>query len=127
MYAESLINTDKIDESHTVLEQLNIDFNGLTKIQKLHMKSYLDYVWGIYYFKKDDLVSAKSFAEKSIKDYKAELDIYLTNSLLLLGKIHDLKGHRSKAKNAYKKCIELDNNSTAVNLAKIYMETPYRK
>jgi len=127
MHAESLIRLENLDESYKVLEQLNLDFKGLTDTQKLHMKSYLDYVWGLYYFKLDDLVNAKYFAESSIKDYKAELDIYLTNSLLLLGNIHDLNGHRTKAKAAYKKCIKLDNNSEAVLLAKIYIEEPFKR
>ena len=39
--------------------------------------------------------------ENSINDYKAELDIYLTNSLLLLGNIHDFKGNRSRSE----KCL----------------------
>ncbi len=62
-----------------------------------------------------------------IADYKAELDIYLTNSLLLTGNIHDINGNRSEAKNAYQECIKLDNNSEAVRLAKIFLDNPYKK
>lgn len=127
MYAESLLKTNDLPTTYSALEQLNSDFVDLTDTQKLHMKSYLDYVWGLYYFEIGELGEAANFANTAIKDYKAELDIYLTCSLLLLGNIHDLNGDRKEAKIAYKKCIELDNNSEACNLAKIYLETPYQR
>ena len=127
MYAESLIKTNNIGEVQTVLEQLNTDISDLTDTQKLHMSSYLDYVWGLYYFEQDDLITAKQLAENAINNYQAELDFYLAYSLLLLGNIHDLLGNRKEAKIAYKKCIELDNNSDAVNLAMIYVDTPFQK
>ena len=127
MYSESLIKTGNFEKANSVLSQLDKDFNDLTKIQKLHMKSYLDYEWSLFWFEQNQLDKALAYADKSIKDYKAELDIYLTNSLLLLGNIHDLKGNRSKAKDAYKRCIKLDNNSEAVLLAKIYIEEPFKR
>ena len=127
MYAESLIKTGNYEKANTVLLTLNEDYNGLTKIQKLHMKSYLDYEWALYWFEQNQLDRALTFTENSIKDYKAELDIYLTNSLLLLGNIYDLNGNRSEAQIAYQKCIKLDNNSEAVRLAKIYLDNPYKK
>ena len=127
MYAESLIKTKKHKEVHDVLLQLDNDYKDLTPTQKYNMKSYLDYEWALYWFEKDQYNKALTFTENSIKDYQAELDIYLTNSLLLLGNIHDINGNRSDAKIAYKKCIDLDNNSDAVYLAKIYIEKPYKK
>lgn len=127
MYAESLIKNKSIDKSFEVLEQLNLDFIGLTDTQKLHMKSYLDCVWGLYHFEQGNLKKAINFAETAIDDYKAELDIYLTCSLLLLGNIHDVNGDRQKAINAYKKCVKLDNNSDACNLAQYYLEKPYKR
>ena len=127
MYAESLIKTEDYGQANTVLLQLNEDFTDLTPTQKVQMKSYLDYEWGLYWFEKDNLAKTKKYAENSIKDYKAELDIYLTNSLLLLGNVYDVLGNRKEAKTAYKKCIDLDNNSDAVRLANIYMDKPYKK
>ncbi len=127
MYSESLIKTGNFEKANSVLSQLDKDFNDLTKIQKRHMKSYLDYEWALYWFEQNQLDKALAYTDKSIKDYKAELDIYLTNSLLLLGNIHDLKGNRSKAKDAYKRCIKLDNNSEAVLLAKVYIEEPFKR
>ena len=126
MYAESLIKTENHDKSKSVLLQLDKDFNELTNTQKLHMKSYLDYEWALYWFEQNQIEKALTFSEHSINNYKAELDIYLTNSLLLLGNIHDVTGNRSKAKIAYKKCIKLDNNSEAVRLARIYVNNPYK-
>ena len=127
MYAESLIKTGNHDQAHTVLLQLNKDFEDLTNTQKLNMKSYLDYEWALYWFEQNQSDKALIFIESSIEDYRAELDIYLTNSLLLLGNLHDENGNRSEAKNAYQKCIKLDNNSEAVRLAKIFMDNPYKK
>ena len=127
MYAECLIKSDTYEMANTVLLQLNKDFVDLTDTQKLNMKSYLDYEWALYWFEQNQYENALQFVEKSISDYNAELDIYLTNSLLLLGIIHDINGDHPKAKIAYKECIKLDNNSEAVRLAQIYMKTPYRK
>jgi hypothetical protein len=127
MYVESLIKTGNHDQAKTVLLQLDIDFNGLTSTQKLHMKSYLDYEWALYWFKQSQFDKARLYTEHSIMDYRAELDIYLANSLLLLGNIHDVNGNRSEAKMAYQKCIKLDNNSNSVRLAKIYIDNPYKK
>jgi len=126
MYAESLIKTENLEKVNSVLQQLNKDFSELTNTQKLHMKSYLDYEWALYWFEQNQLDQSIIFTENSINNYKAELDIYLTNSLLLLGNIHDLNGNRSEARVAYKKCIKLDNNSEAVRLARIYVDNPYK-
>ncbi len=126
MYVESLIKTENYEKAITILLQLDKDFDGLTSIQKLHMKSYLEYEWALYWFEQNQIEKALTFSEHSINNYKAELDIYLTNSLLLLGNIHDVTGNRSKAKIAYKKCIKLDNNSEAVRLARIYVNNPYK-
>ncbi|MFC1786050.1 tol-pal system YbgF family protein [Candidatus Neomarinimicrobiota bacterium] len=127
MYAESLIKTEDYGQANTVLLKLNKDFMDLTPTQKFQMKSYLDYEWALYWFEQDQYNKALTFTENSIKDYQAELDIYLTNSLLLLGNIQDVIGNRSTAKIAYQKCIKLDNNSDAVHLAKIYIDEPYKK
>ncbi|MEE8342033.1 MAG: hypothetical protein V3R52_08055 [Candidatus Neomarinimicrobiota bacterium] len=125
MYAESLIRKENFNQAKTVLLQMDLDFNNLTTVQKLHMKSYLDYEWALYWFEQDQFDKALKFAENSIADYEAELDIYLTNSLLLLGNIFDINRDRSQARIAYRKCIDLDNNSEAVRLAKIYIDNPY--
>ncbi len=127
MYAESLIKTEDYGQANTVLLKLNKAFMDLTPTQKFQMKSYLDYEWALYWFEQDQYDKALTFTENSIKNYQAELDIYLTNSLLLLGNIHDINGNRHKAEIAYKKCIDLDNNSDAVHLAKIYIDKPYKK
>ena len=127
MYTESLIKTGNDVEALKQLNQLEQDFLDLTPTQKLNLKSYFDYEWALYWFEQNQFDKSLKLAESSIADYEAELDIYLTNSLLLLGNIHDVNGNRSEAKNAYQKCITLDNNSEAVRLAKIFMDNPYKK
>jgi tetratricopeptide (TPR) repeat protein len=127
MYTESLTKTGNYDQANTILTQLDKDFEELTHTQKLNLKSYLEYEWALYWFEHDQYYEASKLLRSSIADYKAELDIYLTNSLLLTGNIHDINGNRSEAKNAYQKCIKLDNNSEAVRLAKIFLDNPYKK
>jgi tetratricopeptide (TPR) repeat protein len=127
MFIESLIKTGNYDQANTILLQLDKDFEDLTYIQKLNLKSYLEYEWALLWFEQDQYDKALKLAESSIVDYKAELDIYLTNSFLLLGNIHDIYGNRSEAKIAYQKCTKLDNNSEAVRLAKIFKDNPYKK
>ena len=127
MYSESLIKNNRPNDAKKVLHQLDKDFHGLTDMQKLQMKSYLDYVWGLYYFENNDLEKALTFAQSAVEDYEAELDIYLTYSLLLLGNIHDLNGDRKKAIIAYKACIELDNNSEAVIRANKYLKSKFTR
>ena len=127
MYAESLIKTGNYEKAQAVLLQLNEEFKDLTTTQQLNLKSYLYNEWALYWFEQEQFNKALIFAESSIADYQAELDIYLTNSLLLVGNIHDVNGNRSKAKIAYRKCIKLDNNSEAVRLAKIYIDEPFKK
>lgn len=127
MYAESLIKTGNYVEALKQLNQLEQDFPNLTATQKNNLKSYLDYEWALYWFEQNQFDKALKLVENAIADYRAELDIYLTNSLLLLGNIHDTNRNRAEAKIAYKKCIKLDNNSDAVRLAKLYIDNPYKK
>ena len=127
MYTESLIKTGNDVDAQKQLKQLELDFTNLTLTQKTNLKSYLEYEWALYWFKQNQFEKALNFTKQSINNYQAELDIYLTNSLLLLGNIHDINGNRSEAKKAYQKCIKLDNNSEAVRLAKIFMDNPYKK
>lgn len=127
MYTESLIKTGDDVEALKQLNQLEQDFPNLTATQKNNLKSYLDYEWALYWFEQNQFDKALKLVENAIADYRAELDIYLTNSLLLLGNIHDTNRNRLEAKIAYQKCIKLDNNSDAVRLAKIYIDNPYKK
>jgi hypothetical protein len=39
--------------------------------------------------------------------------------------IHDRKGNREEAKQAYQACLSLDNNSTAITKAKKYLNSPF--
>ena len=52
--------------------------------------------------------------DKAIENYSGELDIILGNLFLLKGKVFDLQGDRRNAIEYYKKCIGLNNLSSAI-------------
>jgi len=127
LYIESLLKTGKTDNVLVMLKKLDDELINLTSIQISHFQSYLDYEWSLYWFLKDDIEKSLKYLERGVVNYQAELDIFLGNSYLLQGNIYDLLNKRSKAKISYKNCIELDNNSEAVNLAKVYLKVPFQK
>ena len=127
LYIESLLKIGKTDNVLEMLKKLDDELTNLTSIQISHFKSYLDYEWALYWFLKDELEKALKYLERGIANYQAELDVFLGNSYLLQGNIYDILDNRSKAKSAYKNCIELDNNSYSVKLAKTYFKTPFQK
>jgi hypothetical protein len=54
------------------------------------------------------------------------LDIILGNAYLLQGMTYDMMNDRIEAKSSYKKCLKLDNFSSAMNKAKQYLNQPYQ-
>ena len=61
----------------------------------------------------------------AIENYSGELDIILGNLFLLKGKVFDLQGDRRNAIEYYKKCIGLNNLSSAIKESKQYLKKPY--
>ena len=71
---------------------------------------------------------AKIILEKEkeiIENYSGELDVILGNLFLLKGKVFDLQGDRRNAIEYYKKCIGLNNLSSAIKDSKQYLKKPY--
>ena len=66
------------------------------------------------------------FLNSAINSYTAELDIILGNAYLLQGMTYDMMNDRIEAKSSYKKCLKLDNFSSAMNKAKQYLNQPYQ-
>ena len=62
----------------------------------------------------------------AINSYTAELDIILGNAYLLQGMTYDMMNDRVEAKSSYKKCLKIDNFSSAMNKAKQYLNQPYQ-
>jgi tetratricopeptide (TPR) repeat protein len=84
------------------LNRLNQQLPKLTPRQQKWFISYLNYVWGHYFFLTGDNDKAIGFINQCIELYDAELDAILANAYLLKGQIHDLNRQRRQAIAAYK-------------------------
>jgi len=125
MYLESLIKTGNREDSKRLIEQLTEELTSLTPIQQNWYESYLVYEKSLFYFLNSEFDKALHHVNYSIDNYHAELDIILSHAHLLKGKIHDIKNEREKALQSYKKCIKLDNYSSAITEAETYLKNRY--
>ena len=125
MYLESLIKTGNREDSKRLIEQLTEELTSLTPIQQSWYESYLVYEKSLFYFLNSEFDKALHHVNYSIDNYHAELDIILSHAHLLKGKIHDIKNEREKALQSYKKCIKLDNYSSAITEAETYLKNRY--
>jgi len=125
-YIESLLRNGQLKLAKKELNRLNQQLPKLTRRHQQWFTSYLNYVWGHYYFLNGDDDKALGFINKCIDLYDAELDAILANAYLLKGQIHDKKHERMEAVIAYQKCIKRDNHAHAIILAKQYLDEPYQ-
>ncbi|MEA1881117.1 MAG: hypothetical protein U9N31_01760 [Candidatus Marinimicrobia bacterium] len=125
-YTESLLRNGKLKLAKKGLTRLNHQLPKLTQRHQKWFTSYLNYVWGHYYFLKGDDNKALGFINNCINLYHAELDAILANAYLLKGQIHDKNQQRMEAVIAYQKCIKLDNHAHAIILAKQYLDEPFQ-
>ena len=126
MYLESLIRTKNYTEAKKLMNMLERELVLLSSIQQGWYKSYLQYELALYKFLHEDYTEALQNVDEAIHNYKAELDIFLGNAWLLKGMIHDRKGNREEAIQAYRACINLDNNSAAIKRGKEYLNSPFK-
>ena len=87
--------------------------------------SYLDYLWGYYYYLIGDDVKSLEKLDECIDNYAAELDAFLGEAYFLKAKIMDKRGERVEARKYYRKCIRLDNFSHVIILSKEYLNDPF--
>ena len=121
-----LLQNGKLDNAEKELLYLN---NQLLEQRSYHQKRYKPYVsflWGYYYYEKEDYDSSLVYLNQSIEEYESDMDVILANVLLLKGKIYDQKKMRQEAKRAYKDCIKLNNSTQAIVFAKEYLNKPYK-
>ena len=78
----------------------------------------------MHFHKKEYKESLKN-VKKTIKNYAGELDVILGNAYLLEGMAYDKLSMRIKAKQSYRKCIELKNFSIAMKKAEKYLERSF--
>ncbi len=125
-YAESLIRNSELKLAKQELHDLNEKLPQQTDRHQKWFTSYLNYLWGHYYFLTGEDDKALGFLDQCINLYHAELDAILANAYLLKGQIHDKKRQRMDAVIAYNKCIKLDNHAHAIILAKQYLDEPFQ-
>jgi tetratricopeptide (TPR) repeat protein len=126
LYTESLIRCGKMNSALTSLNILKKMVTNLTEIQKHWYFSYLQYELALYHFEEGKTEKALIYINEAVQNYGAELDIILANAWCLKGQLHDLKHERMDAKKAYKSCIKLDNYTYTIDLAKLYLRTPFQ-
>ena len=125
LYLESLIRTNMFDDSYEIIEKMENLLSNLTNRQKEWYKPYLSYEIALFYFQKKEYEESLKNVKNTIRDYAGELDIILGNSYLLEGMVYDKLNVREKAKESYRKCIELKNFSIAMKKAEKYLERSY--
>ena len=125
LYLESLIRTNMFDDSYEIIEKMENLLSNLTDRQKEWYKPYLSYEIALFYFQKKEYEESLKNVKNTIRDYAGELDIILGNSYLLEGMVYDKLNVREKAKESYRKCIELKNFSIAMKKAEKYLERSY--
>ena len=97
----------------------------LTKRQKEWYGPYLNYEKALLLFHEKNYLETLPVIDSAIENYSGELDIILGNLFLLKGKVFDLQGDRRNAIEYYKKCIGLNNLSSAIKESKQYLKKPY--
>ena len=125
MYLESLIRTNRIDDSYKVIENMKSILDGLTERQKEWYTPYQYYEEALLYFYQKNYKKSLERVVKTIDTYSGELDIILGNAYLLQGMAYDKVNKRNKAKISYNNCINLNNFSSAMIKAKKYLEQPF--
>ena len=126
LYTESLIRSGKMNTALTSLNMLKKMYPNLTDIQKNWYYGYLQYEFALFHFKEGKNDKALAYINEAVHNYGAELDIILANAWCLKGQLHDLKDERKEAIDAYEACVELDNYTYTIGLAKTYSETPFK-
>lgn len=90
-----------------------------------------DYYVGVQYKNEMKLDSAKIYFDNCVQlskevDKKEDSGFQI-NSLLYLGMLNDMQGNRSEAENYYKKLLDMRDYGNSRNLAKKYLDTPYKE
>lgn len=124
-YASSLLRNGRVKKSKQLLDELSADLFEQRLGHQKRYKPYLDYLWGYYFYLNKNNIRALEFLKISINDYSSDLDIILASAYLLEGNIYDLLNQPEKAKSSYENCINLENHTNAIKLAKLYLDEPF--
>ena len=125
-YTFSLMLTRDLKGAKKQLKRLNPE---LAKMGSRHQKlytSYLNYLWGYYYYMMGENEKALRFMDQCINLYTSEMEGFLANAHLHKGMILDKIRNRSGAVNAYKNCLKLPSHYDATKWAKQYLDEPFQ-
>jgi len=125
LYLESLIRTNRIDDSYKVAENMNNLLQNLTDRQREWYTPYQSYEMALLYFQQKQYRKTLENVTKTINNYSGELDVILGNAYLLQGMAYDKLSKRDKALKSYNNCIDLNNFSNSMKKAKKYLERSY--
>ena len=125
LYLESLIKTNMLTNARSLTKELDKKYKTLTRRQRDWYGPYLDYEKALLLFFENNYSKALPLIDNAIDNYSGELDIILGNLFLLKAKVLDIQGDRYVAVKYYKKCIDLDNFSSAITESKQYLSVPY--
>ena len=124
-YVVSLLQTGDIKSSKLLLNDLDKTLNKQRARHQTAFGSYLNYLWGYYYYLIGDDEKSLEYLDKCINYYFAELDAFLGEAYFLKAKIMDKRGNRVLARKYYRKCIKLNNFSHVITLSKQYLKDPF--
>ena len=124
-YGVSLLQTGDLKTSKIILDDLDRTLYMQRARHQEGFGSYLDYLWGYYYYLIGDDEKSLEKLDECINNYAAELDAFLGEAYFLKAKIMDKRGERVKARKYYRKCIRLDNFSHVIILSKEYLKDPF--
>ncbi len=126
LYTETLLSLRWLDEAEAsllVTEKMAADN---LPASRQSWQPTLKYQWALLNFHRGNLDEALQLATASIDEFNTELDTPLGYCYLLRGMIHDLKGERRKAVANYHAAVKLDNYTSAVTKAELYLKQPYQ-
>ena len=127
LYLESMIQTNNISLSSTIINDMEKKLDYLTDRQRDWYGPYLFYEKALLEFQKKNYEGALDLLSNTIENYSAELDFVLGNAYLLQGMAYDMLYNRSKAKESYYNCIYLDNFSGSIDKARLFLKQPYEE
>ncbi len=127
LYTESLIRLNKLDRAEQNLAVLDSMLEHLPPNSKRGWKPSHIYQKALLQFYKGDYNKAMKLVDVSIKEQNTEFDTNLAFAYVLRGKLYDLTGERRLAMTDYHEAIKLDNYTSAVREAEIYLKSPFKK
>ncbi|MFH1213783.1 MAG: hypothetical protein V1681_06825 [Candidatus Neomarinimicrobiota bacterium] len=123
--ADALIHLGEIDQARIYMKRVQNLLPTLKPRAVLEYQAKLQNLNGSLALAEGHLSEAETNLKLFFRDYAFELDYDFGNAYLQLGNVYDLQKRRPEAIACYRKVIDLNNRTTAVRLAKIYLQKPF--